>query len=181
MTKVISIAAVSGGGKTTLTKRLLQSLPNAVALYFDEIEFQKAPEDLTKWVDEGSDLKEWGMEPLLKEIEKIINQAEAPSFLILDYPFSYLQIDMAAYIHHSIYLDTPLDIAMARRILRDQKTRKTVSIMNELQHYLTDSRRAYVHMERTVKPDADLILDGTKNPEVLVETILNYIKKAGFN
>ncbi|WP_404407056.1 hypothetical protein [Jeotgalibacillus malaysiensis] len=58
MTKVISIAAVSGGGKTTLAKQLLQSLPNAEALYFDEIEFQKAPEDLTKWVDEGGDLKE---------------------------------------------------------------------------------------------------------------------------
>ncbi|WP_404407057.1 hypothetical protein [Jeotgalibacillus malaysiensis] len=116
------------------------------------------------------------MEPLLIEIEKIINQTEAPSYLILDYPFSYLQSDIAACIHHSIYLDTPLDIAMARRVLRDQKTRERVSIMNELKHYLTDSRRAYVHMESTVKPDADLILDGTRDPEMLVADVLSYMK-----
>lgn len=176
MTKVISIAAVSGGGKTTLTKQLLQALPDAVALYFDEIEFQKAPEDLTKLVDDGGDLREWGMEPLLNEIEKIINQADAPSYLILDYPFSYLQSDVAAYIHHSVYLDTPLDIAMARRVLRDQNTRDMLSIMNELKLYLTDSRRAYLHMKSTIKPDADLILDGTRDPGMLVTNVLSHVK-----
>ncbi|WP_244094258.1 AAA family ATPase [Jeotgalibacillus salarius] len=181
MTKLISIAAVSGGGKTTLTKQLLESLPCSAAIYFDEIEFEKAPENLTKWVDEGGDLREWGMQPLIDQIEKVLNQEDAPSYLILDYPFSYLHNEVAKYIHYSIYIDTPLDIAMARRVLRDQQCRETVSIMNELQYYLTDSRRAYLHMENTVKPSADCVLDGTKDPESLVADVLSHTKtKASF-
>ncbi|KIL51481.1 hypothetical protein KP77_09930 [Jeotgalibacillus alimentarius] len=176
MTIVISIAAVSGGGKTTLTNGLLQSLSDSAALYFDEIDFQKAPDNLTAWVDAGGDLNEWGMEPLIEKIEKELNQAGAPAYLILDYPFSYLQEEVAQTIHHSFYLDTPLDIAMARRVLRDQEYRDIGSVMKELQHYLRDSRRAYLHMEQTVKLNADYVLDGTKNPDDLVAEVMTCLK-----
>lgn len=39
--KIISIAAVSGGGKTSLIQKLFQVLPNARALYFDEYDFEQ--------------------------------------------------------------------------------------------------------------------------------------------
>ncbi len=34
-TKIITIAAVSGGGKTTVTEKLTEKLTNSKALYFD--------------------------------------------------------------------------------------------------------------------------------------------------
>lgn len=39
-TKIITIAAVSGGGKTTVTENLTQKLTNSKALYFDSYHFK---------------------------------------------------------------------------------------------------------------------------------------------
>ncbi|WP_227396193.1 nucleoside/nucleotide kinase family protein [Jeotgalibacillus aurantiacus] len=173
MTKIISIAAVSGGGKTTLTQRLLHALPHSEAIHFDDIDFEQAPEDLTKWVDDGADPLAWDVSPLSDQIEQVIAGDHPPSYLILDYPFSYLHPDISARIDISIYVHTPLDVAMARRIIRDQREKK--DIVEELAHYLSDSRRAYVYMEEQVIPTADLVLDGTEDPALLVSSVLRHL------
>lgn len=43
---IISISAVSGGGKTAITNALTHSLNKAVAFYFDEYEYSKQPDDM---------------------------------------------------------------------------------------------------------------------------------------
>ncbi|WP_245807682.1 hypothetical protein [Halobacillus massiliensis] len=55
MTKTIAIASVSGGGKTSVTIELRKRLKNSQALFFDDYDFKKAPDDLVLWVEEGSD------------------------------------------------------------------------------------------------------------------------------
>lgn len=49
---VIAIAGVSGGGKTTITERLIQELHNSKALYFDDYDFD-GPEDIISRVENG--------------------------------------------------------------------------------------------------------------------------------
>ena len=56
-TKVISIAAVSGGGKTTVTERLTNELKNSKALYFDSYNFDNCPADICKWIDDGANCR----------------------------------------------------------------------------------------------------------------------------
>ncbi|MDR2996175.1 MAG: hypothetical protein LBV11_20615, partial [Bacillus cereus] len=132
-TKVISIAAVSGGGKTTITERLTHELKNSKALYFDSYTFDNGPADICKWIDDGANYDEWVLTPLIHDIEQLI-QNKSLDYIIVDYPFAYLNSEMRKFIDVTIFIDTPLDIAMARRILRDFKEGTIDEIHNDLKH-----------------------------------------------
>lgn len=49
---VIAIAAVSGGGKTTITSNLKEKLQNCKTLFFDDYNFD-GPNDIIEWIDNG--------------------------------------------------------------------------------------------------------------------------------
>ena len=55
---VIAIAAVSGGGKTTITTQLNKILPRSKVLYFDDYDFDGL-DDMCDWVERGADNNEW--------------------------------------------------------------------------------------------------------------------------
>ncbi|WP_406945908.1 hypothetical protein ACJA3J_07610 [Halobacillus sp. SY10] len=164
---VIAVAAVSGGGKTTITKKLRERLSGSEALFFDAYEFDGAPENLTEWVENGPDYHQWELDPLIDDIQSA--QTQNASFLILDYPFSYKHEKVKPWIDYSVYIDTPLDIAMARRLLRDEVG---PGVKEELTHYLHAGRKAYLEMLQSIKPDADLVVDGTLSVENIVEHII---------
>ncbi|MYL49958.1 hypothetical protein GLV98_10700 [Halobacillus litoralis] len=167
MTKpmVIAVAAVSVGGKTTITKKLKDRLAGAQALFFDSYDFEGAPENITEWVEDGPDYHQWELDPLMEDIQS----AQHAPFLILDYPFSYKHERMKPWIDYSVFIDTPLDIAMARRLIRDEDKQ---GVEEELNHYLNGGRKAYLEMLHSIKPDADLIVDGTLGVEDIVEHII---------
>ncbi|SDM77016.1 hypothetical protein SAMN04487897_1011, partial [Paenibacillus sp. yr247] len=96
-------------------------------------------------------------------------------YIVLDYPFAYLHNEMREYIDMTIYIDTPLDIAMARRILRNYKENPIEDIRNDLTNYLVRGRAAYLEMERTVKPNSDIVIQGYFNPSFIVERILEEV------
>ncbi|MDX8365554.1 hypothetical protein [Cytobacillus sp. IB215665] len=176
-TKVISIAAVSGGGKTTVTKQLTNKLKSSKALYFDDFEFEEYPKDICKWVDEGADYNEWNLTPLIDEIRLLINnKIDTLDYLLLDYPFAYLHSEMRDYIDLTIYIDTPLDVAMARRLLRDFIDNPVENIHEDLNNYLSHGRLAYLEMISTVKPYSDVVIDGALQTHFIVDSIMDVIK-----
>ncbi|MBH0346442.1 MULTISPECIES: hypothetical protein [Bacillus] len=169
-TKVISIAAVSGGGKTTVTERLTNELKNSKALYFDSYKFDNCPADICKWIDDGANYDEWVLTPLIKDIRHLIRDSNV-DYIIVDYPFAYLNSEMRQFIDVTIFIDTPLDIAMARRILRDFKEDTMSEIHNDLKHYITYARKAYLEALHTVKPNSDIVLDGSLSVEEIINQI----------
>ncbi|MGE7881544.1 hypothetical protein [Bacillus sp. NPDC094077] len=168
--KIISIAAVSGGGKTTITERLSYELKNSKALYFDNYKFDNCPADICKWIDDGANYDEWVLTPLINDIQHFIQDSNL-DYIIVDYPFAYLNSEMRKFIDVTIFIDTPLDIAMARRILRDFKEDTMSEIHNDLKHYITYARKAYLEAIYTVKPNSDVVLDGS----LPVGEIIDYI------
>jgi uridine kinase len=170
---VIAISAVSGGGKTTVTKHLAEQLHNSRAIYFDELELC-GPEDIPKWVEEGGDPHAWDLTPLVEVPTEFY--AESPDFIVLDYPFLYGHSQMTKFINLAVFVDTPLDIAMARRVIRDFEDRPTEEVIREMQHYLSRARLAYVDMFNTVKPQSDLVVDGTLSVQEIVGIILERLR-----
>ncbi len=168
--KVIAIAAVSGGGKTATTHQLSNKLNKTKALYFDDYEFEECPEDICEWVERGADCNEWNLLPMIKDVELLLT-VESINYVVLDYPFAYLHDGMRDYIDLAIYIDTPLDIAMARRILRDYEDSPIENIRSELISYLARARGAYVNMERTVKPSSDIVIEGNLPTAIIVDRI----------
>ncbi len=80
---------------------------------------------------------------------------------------------MGKFIDVTIFIDTPLDIAMARRILRDFKEDTMSEIHNDLKHYITYARKAYLEALHTVKPNSDIVLDGSLSVGEIIDQIVD--------
>ena len=177
--KIISISAVSGGGKTTITRKLGLVLKDTRELFFDDYHFENAPNDFNQWVNQGADYNLWNLDPMVSDIDRIKASREVPSYILLDYPFSYMNDKMKNYIDLSIFIDTSLDVAMARRILRDHIDSNIHDVHNDLNFYLRYGRIAYLEMENKIKPNADIVIDGTLPPDQIVEFIIKEIRNRG--
>ncbi|EJQ95026.1 hypothetical protein [Bacillus cereus] len=175
-TKIISIAAVSGGGKTTITESLTHELTNSKALYFDSYKFDNCPADICKWIDDGANYDEWVLTPLITDIQHLLQNSNL-DYIIVDYPFTYLNSEMRELIDVTIFIDTPLDITMARRILRDFKEGTISEIHNDLKHYITHARKAYLEAIYTVKPNSDIVLDGSLSVSEIVVQIVEELSR----
>jgi uridine kinase len=112
---------------------------------------------------------------MIKDVELLLTD-QSINYIVLDYPFAYLHKGMRDYIDLAIYNDTSLDIAMARRILRDYGDSPIEDIRNDLTNYLVRARGAYLNMERTVKPSSDIVIEGYLPTAIIVDRILEEVK-----
>lgn len=171
---VIAISAVSGGGKTAITNKLTSRIPFSKAVYFDDYDFEECPEDYLQWVQTGADYNAWNIEILATDIKSLLIQSNL-NYILLDYPFAYKNDKMRPYIDYAIFIDTPLDIAMARRLLRDEKNQSSALLINDLKSYLSGGRTAYLEMIKTIKPNSDFIVDGSLSIDDIASKIIEQL------
>lgn len=169
--KIISIAAVTAGGKTTLVNEIKRQLPKVKSLHFDDYSFEGEVEDFYKWTMQGADYNVWNLSPLIEDICAIKRQSDC-DYLLLDYPFAYCHKELSQYIDCAIFIDTPLDIAMARRILRDMKDATGEAIRQDMENYIKYARIAYVQMLKDVLPSSDYVIDGMKELDDKVAEVM---------
>lgn len=166
---IIAIAGVSGGGKTALTTHLATHINNAEALFFDDYDLD-GPEDVLEWVDRGANPHEWDLRPIVRDFEELLEQPL--DYIFLDYPFAYQHAQMKKFIDLAVFIETPLDLALARRINRDFHESTGDEIVIQVNHYASQGRRAYINVLETIQPDSDLLVDGTLAVEVLADQIM---------
>lgn len=172
--KVIAIAAVTAGGKTTTVNEIKKQLSNVQTLHFDDYVFEGEVDNFYQWVLDGADYNIWSLEPLAKDILKVKNSGIC-DYLILDYPFAYYNEQIRKYIDVAFFIDTPLDIALARRILRDMGNASGNDIRNELMGYIKYARIAFVQMQKDILPSSDYVIDGTMSTEDIAKEIIDII------
>lgn len=170
--KIIAIASVSGGGKTTAAANVTEQLGNAKALYFDDYDFQ-GPDDLLQWLHRGTNYNEWNLDPMLADIRKLL--AEPLDFIVLDFPFARLHNDASPYMDFTIFIDTPLDIALSRRIIRDFAGSSGNEIIANIEYYAKEGRAAYLQMLADIKPNSDFVIDGSGSKEDVTLAILRQL------
>lgn len=173
---IIAIASVSGGGKTTVTNELKERLPLSTAIYFDDYDFEEGTEDYFQWAQNGADYNAWNVEILANDIEPLLTRKDL-NYVLLDYPFAYKNNKINHYIDYAIFIDTPLDIALARRVLRDKLNQTPDLLRNELNCYLSGGRAAYLEMIKTIKPNSDFVVDGSLIVDDIVSQIIEQISK----
>ncbi len=174
--KIIAVGAVTAGGKTTVVNAIKDRLPRTASLHFDDYSFDGEVEDFSKWVSEGADVNVWDLSPLKADIERIIRSGEY-DYLLLDYPFAYQHQMIKGYLNCCIFIDTPLDIAMARRVLRDMKEAAADEIRNEMDIYLKCARTAYVQMLKDHLSASDYVIDGAKELEDIITEAIEIVLK----
>ncbi|MGG2107131.1 hypothetical protein [Lysinibacillus pakistanensis] len=169
---IIAIAAVSGGGKTTISTHLNERLKDSKILLFDEYDFD-GPDDIIDWIDNGANYDEWNLAPLIRDIEALLT--EPLDYIVLDFPFAYKHFETSKFIDFAVFVDTPLDIAMARRVCRDFKNNSVENILMDMEGYISQGRRGYLEMLETVKPNSDIIVDGTLPVSEIVSILSQYL------
>ena len=174
--KIIAIGAVTAGGKTTVVNAIKDRLPRTASLHFDDYSFEGEVEDFSKWVSEGADVHVWDLSPLKTDIDKIVRSGEC-DFLLLDYPFAYQHQMIKSYLDCCIFIDTPLDIAMARRVLRDMKEATSDEIRNEMDTYLKCARTAYIQMVKNHLSTCDYVIDGAQELESIINEAIEIISR----
>ena len=178
---VIGISSISGGGKTATTKKLATLLSNSVTLYFDDYDDTNVhPENRQEWLQQGADYNAWKTPTLTKDLKtlksgnpitsvldgSIISPAQ---FIIFDAPLGRAHCDSGRFIDYMVFIDTPLDVAMARRLLRDDCPIE--SLKESLSSYLDGGRTIYLQFQQQIKEKSDLILDGSLPIDDLAEAI----------
>ena len=174
--KIIAIGAVTAGGKTTLVNAIKDKLTRTASLHFDDYSFDGEVNDFYKWVSDGANYNVWDLSPLKADIEKIIN-SDRYDYLLLDYPFAYQNKMIKDYLDCCIFIDTPLDIALARKVLRDMKESSADDIRYEMDVYLKYARIAYVQMLQDILPISDYVIDGTKELQIIINEAVEIILK----
>lgn len=171
---IIAIAGVSGGGKTAVTTHLIKTLYNSKALYFDDYDFDNPDGGIINWVNNGSDYNLWDLTSLIKDLEVLCNQRH--DYIVLDFPFAYKHYKTSKFIDLAVFIDTPLDIALARRMIRDYKTASVENILSDMENYISLGRKGYIEMLNTIKPNADIIIDGSQPTSEIVNHICKQIE-----
>jgi len=178
----ISINAVSGGGKTALATLLAASLPRAMLFCFDDFDAtNRYPADFYEWHKRGADPLEIDCPGMGEAVACALAQ-EALQYIVLDCPLGREHPRFATVVDLWVFIDTPLDVAMARRILRDYPVPTAAATVDawqtlrtEMSHYLTKARYPYLEADKR-KKSCDLVLDGWQDLALLRDQLLSHIQ-----
>ena len=192
---VIGVSAVSGGGKTEAARRLAKVLGDAVALHFDDYDDTNVhPADLQRWSADGADYCAYQTPVFSRHLQAlkagksirypIGGRTVGPAtYVVADAPLGRAHSGSGQFIDLMVFVDTPLDVAMARRVLRDigPAARSTADealehVKGELSGYEGRARPIYEHFQKRMRAGADLIVDGTLGIDLIVDRIRSEIE-----
>lgn len=195
MSRVVAVAAPIGGGKSALVAALAQALGNAPTLHFDEFELATrfSPLELNSWLESGADFNSIPAPGFVEALRGLADSnsefpaAERPSdYIVVELPLGRAFAATAGLVDILIWVDTPLDLALARNLRSlaaeaiEDSSQRTEEFLEWLVAYL-DSYGELLHpilelQRRRVCPDADLILDGRLPIDELVNLAIERIK-----
>lgn len=200
MIPVIAIAAPVGGGKTSLSRAIASALGDASILSYDSYEqsTMQSPEGMMRWIQNGAIFDELAAPGLAERLFRMrqgestidpLNRVPAcpGKRIIFEMPLGREYPATAGLIDFLIWIDTPLDTALARKIREFIADARSASgetdaraFLSWLDSYLANYLRMVGKMleiqRERVPIHADVILDGKKDLDTLVRLAIEAIR-----
>lgn len=156
-TEVIAISGTSGCGKTTIVKHLAERF-NCPSFHFDDyVEENTYPKDMKKWLTDGANLSEIKTPKLISAIHKLLEHREF-EFVFIEEPFGKERESMRSLINYVVLLDQPMEICLARVIMRSIND-PNIDSLNLLPMYLVNYqdhyRNCYIEAVKQVRNNCD--------------------------
>jgi uridine kinase len=176
---VLGLSGTPGAGKTTLTRHLHKIFPQSRIVYYDQFQTitQMGHEQVRAWFARGGDPNEFALSELAAELTR---QTQRPSedgkraLVIYETPFGRMHRTTGAFIDFLVWIDTPLDLALARATLaflqlaqREKSGRAALAFVQWQEQYMINYpmiRPMYIAQRDTILGAADLVVDGTREP-----------------
>lgn len=187
---VVAVSGPTGSGKSSLVQGLAHELGDACVLYMDDYErmTREPPEQVRRWAERGANFDELDI-PLLAEHLARLKAGEAvrgivPSrYIVFETQFGRGHRPTGALIDLLVWIDVPLEIALARKVKsfaaqaqRDAQPRERLAwLEGYLANYLALVRELLLLQAERVRPHADLVLDGRGAPEPMVARARDYV------
>lgn len=122
---------------------------------------------------------------MVEDLQLLRNkQNDVHSWVIVEEPFGKCRIAISGLIDYVVCIDIPLEIAFARTVKRAAlAVPKNVEISLLLKNlvefvdqYISVGRDTYALVNKNVMQECDLIVDGTKDAEILANEIVGVIQ-----
>jgi uridine kinase len=190
---VVAVTGPVGAGKTTLVNGLAARLPDACAIHFDHYQtVTKRPiDEIARWMRSGADPNAFQIPGLSEALAALLRGEPASDpktgetipprrIVLLDTPFGTLHQETARFIDLLAWIETPLDVALARKVreftghfldARDPDAGR--SFVPWLHGYLGNYLDVVADLMRMQKEklgaEADFAVDGSGPPDAVVE------------
>ena len=194
MGRVIAVSGPPGAGKSSLVQALAAVLPDSTAIQFDHYErMTRQPiEEVRRWMDEGADIERLPVPGLgealaaLKQGHAVLDptankQIEAAQNILFETQFGRAHSPTGRHVDFLAWIDTPLDIALARKIrqfareLDSRDPAEAAAFGDWLSAYLDNYLGVVGNLLRfqrdKVAAQADIVVDGLLPPETQAREI----------
>lgn len=193
MSRVIAISGPTAVGKTTLCSKLLELMKNVTYISFDYYRRRECfPSNIKKWIEDGVDLNQIRSPDYAKALmslrkgKSVVHPKDknitikSATIILTDEPFGRERKQIAKYLDFVIFIDLPLDIALARAVQRkvhfyrdsqmelfktnpSEYIARLYSTIDEMfTLYFGMARPMYLKINETVRKNCDLIIDGLR-------------------
>ncbi len=194
---VIGFSGIVSAGKTTLLKEVAKSIEDSVSMIWDDYDHlvKLDFEDPIEWVADGCDTNKWKTVQFIEDLRSLkkgnpinhpitkekINPAK---YILVEDPTGRTRTEIAELIDYLIFIDLPHEISLARTYYRElnneQKKRSDEEIVKVLrfytQRYLDWFYSALKIIEKRIREDADLVVDGLITTSEQVEIVISKIR-----